>query len=74
MPSKSKRRAEFLKKLRSKYQDHDNPENIYPASMTDAEFVQLITDYFLGEFYYIGDPVSHGQANVIVAYEIISKN
>lgn len=71
---KNKRREKFLKKLRDKYQDHNNLENIYPTSMTDAEFVKLITDYFLGEFYYIEDPVSHGQANVIVAYEIISKN
>lgn len=42
--------------------------------MTNTDFIKIITKYFLGENFYISDPLSPGQANVIVAYEIISKN
>lgn len=71
---KKKRQEEFLKKLRDKYRDHDDLDNVYPISMTDSDFIKIITEYFLGEKFYIADPLSPGQANVIIAYEIISNN
>ena len=74
MSNKKKRQEEFLKKLRNKYRDHDDLDNLYPTSMTDADFIKIITEYFLGENFYIADPLSPGQANVIMAYEIISNN
>ena len=46
----------------------------YPMEMTDHEFRDLIVKYFLGDNYCIADPVSHGQENTIIAYEIISRN
>lgn len=71
---KKKRQEEFLKKLRYKYRDHDDLDNFYPTSMTDSDFIKIITEYFLGEKFYIADPLPPGQANVIIAYEIISNN
>lgn len=67
------RRTKFLKKIEGKY-INGNGDNIYPKSMTDEEFIKLMIDYFLGENYYITDPISHQQANVIIAREIISNN
>ena len=74
MSNNKKKQEEFLKKLRDKYRDHDDLDNFYPTSMTDADFIKIITEYFLGENFYIADPLSPGQANVIMAYEIISNN
>jgi len=67
----TKRQQKFLDKLYANYTDTNN---IYPKSMSDSEFIKLITDYFLGEDYYIASPVSQGQANVIIAIEIIRSN
>lgn len=65
------KREKFLQMIENKYMYES--ENIYPESMTDREFVQIMLDYFLGEDYYIADPLGHGQINTIVACEIISK-
>ena len=66
------RQEEFLHQLSYKY-GNDPEENIYPKPMTDAEFVQLMKDYLLGEDWYIADPVSPDQANVYIASAIIEK-
>lgn len=65
------KREKFLQMIENKYMYES--ENIYPEPMTDREFVQIMLDYFLGEDYYIADPLGHGQINTIVACEIISK-
>lgn len=70
--NKKKRREKFLQMIENKYMYES--ENIYPESMTDAEFVQIMLDYFLGEDYYVADPISHEQINTIIACEIISKH
>lgn len=67
----NKRRKEFLNKLMNNYSDSNN---IYPKGMSDEEFIKFIASYFLGENYYIADPISHNQANTIIAKEIISNN
>ena len=69
---KQKRQDIFLDKLFNKY-GNDPEENIFPKPMTDAEFVRLVTDYLLGEDWYIADPVSPAQANVYIAAAIIEK-
>ena len=69
---KQKRQDIFLDKISNKY-SNDPEENIYPKPMTDAEFVRLVTDYLLGEDWYIADPVSPDQANVYIAAAIIEK-
>lgn len=70
--NKKKRREKFLQMIENKYMYES--ENIYPESMTDREFVQIMLDYFLGEDYYVADPISHEQINTIIACEIISKH
>lgn len=70
--TKKQYREKFLKKIENKYMNR-NGDNIYPKSMSDEDFIQIMIEYFLGKDYYIADPISHGQANVIIAYEIISK-
>ena len=69
---KQKRQDIFLEKIWYKY-GNDPKENVFPEPMTDAEFVRLVTDYLLGEDWYITDPVSHEQANVYIASAIIEK-
>ena len=69
--NKKKRREKFLQIIENKYMYES--ENIYPEPMTDREFVQIMLDYFLGENYYVADPISHKQVNTVVACEIISK-
>ena len=69
---KQKRQDIFLNKISNKY-SNDPDENIYPKPMTDAEFIRLVTDYLLGEDWYIADPVSPAQANVYIAVAIIEK-
>lgn len=66
------KREKFLKMIWDKYGNDPN-YNIYPEPMTDREFVQIMLDYFLGEDYYVADPLGHGQINTIIACEIISK-
>lgn len=65
------KREKFLQMIENKYMYES--ENIYPESMTDREFVQIMLDYFLGEDYYVADPLGHGQINTVVVCEIISK-
>ena len=65
------KREKFLKMIENKYMYES--ENIYPEPMTDREFVQIMLDYFLGENYYVADPLGHEQINTIIAYEIISR-
>lgn len=69
---KQKRQDIFLDKIFNKY-GNDPEENIFPKPMSDAEFVRLVTDYLLGEDWYIADPVSPAQANVYIAAAIIEK-
>lgn len=67
----NKRRKKFLNELLNNYSD---PNNIYPKGISDEKALKILTDYFLGEGYYIADPLSHNQANTIIVKEIISNN
>lgn len=71
MRKKKLRREQFLNRIINEYTTSDN---LYPKGMTDTEFARFIIEYFLGVDYYIADPVSHDQANTIIAKEIISNN
>jgi hypothetical protein len=69
---KTERQEKFLDRVLDKY-SNDPEENIFPKPMTDAEFVKVMTDYFLGEGWYVVDPMSHEQINVARAVQIIEK-
>ena len=69
------RQEKFLNALRLKYAKQETDEVLfYPMGMTDHECGDLIVKYLLGDNYCIADPVSYGQKNTIIAYEIISRN
>lgn len=46
---------------------------ICPAPMDDKMALRILTDYLLGEDYYIVMPVSHEQANTVIVTDILDK-
>lgn len=44
-----------------------------PEVLEGQEGLDMLSDFFLGEDYYIVDPVSNRQGNVIVVLDIINK-
>ena len=61
---------EYIKKRNSEREDKDN---MYPVIMSDREALTFLEDYLLGDDYQITDPISNGQANVIVVHDILYK-
>lgn len=90
MPTKKKtaeiRRNRFLTAMEEIYGDdkinspllnlskEDEDTNLYLSGMTDREFRDVMIRYFLGDNYYIVDPISDTQVTTIAAYEIIKNN
>lgn len=70
MSKKKKRQQDFLNKILNKTILEDN---IFPDATSDREFVSTIVDYFLGEDYYVINPVTQGQANTYMLCEIIER-
>lgn len=48
-------------------------DNIYPDGIDAREALDVLKDFFLGENWYISDPVSPNQANVYIVNDILSK-
>lgn len=47
----------------------------YFLPSTDAQDAfNILVDHFLGEDFYIVDPVNNGQANTVLVYEILLRN
>lgn len=67
----NKRQEKYVDKIMEEYK---LPGNLYSRGMTDKEFRDLMCSYFLGEGYYITDPISDSQCTTIIALEIIAKN
>lgn len=61
----------FLRAIRSTKESQDG--NIYHKPMSDAEFREIIISYFLGNGWYIEDPLSQEQANTEASYEIVKR-
>lgn len=90
MPTKKKiaeiKRNRFLTAIEEIYGDEkiisplpnlskeDGNTNLYLHGMNDREFRDVMIRYFLGDNYYIVDPVSDAQVTTIAAYEIIKHN
>lgn len=43
---------------------------MYPEGISDSEFRKEIIDYLLGKDWYVEDPISKNQINVVALYEI----
>lgn len=63
--------AKYNAWIRDKYAKRFDPENIYPIGITDTEFRQWIVRLFLGDDWYIVDPLGHDQCNEKILEEII---
>ncbi len=55
------------------YEMIDGEKNIFPKGITDKEALDILKDFFLGEDFYIVNPVSPSQANVYIVDNILNK-
>jgi hypothetical protein len=62
--------TEFMDK---RYKNREDKDNIFSVGVSDAEFRAFIIDYFLGEDWYVTDPLGQTQINEIALYEILEK-
>lgn len=68
---KLKKQDLFLRAIRSTKESQEN--NVYPKPMSDTEFREIMIAYFLGNGWYIADPLLQEQVNTEAAYEIIKR-
>lgn len=59
--------------MRDKNEKRDDPDNMFPVGISDAEFRKIIIDYLLGEDWYVVDPLGKDQINEIAMYKILEK-
>ena len=53
----------YSERMRYKYKNRKDTDNVFPAGITDAEFRKAIIDIFCGVDWYISYPGSHTQVN-----------
>ena len=46
--------------------------NLFPKGTTDKEFVDFVSNYFLGNDWFTVDPISREQVNTEVLYAIVN--
>ena len=56
-----------------RYKNREDKGNIFGVGVSDAEFRRVISDYLLGENWYVVDPIGQTQINEIALYEILEK-
>ena len=56
-----------------RYKNRKDKDNIFGVGISDTEFRRFITDYLLGENWYVTDPLGQTQINEIALYEILEK-
>ena len=64
---------EFSKILDKKRQEMGWEENIFPPPTTDKEGLQILIHHFLGDKWYVINPISHEQINTEAIWDILSK-
>ena len=64
---------EFEEILNKKRIEMGWEDNIFPPPTTDREFVEIIRNHFLGENWYVVNPISHEQINTEAIWDILSK-
>lgn len=76
-------RKKVLKDIRVNIKDYDiknkerylsraDKENIFPIGISDKEFIEIITNIFLGKDWYVVAPLSHNQINEVILDNIIN--
>ncbi len=69
--TKHKRQDLFLHAIQATKEPRDG--NLYPEPMSDREFREIMISYFLGDDWYVVDPLTQDQANTEAAYEIVER-
>ncbi len=64
---------EFLYWDNKRYLKRNDQENILPIGISDKEFVNIITNLFLGKNWYVTVPMSRDQVNEVILKDIIWK-
>lgn len=63
----------FIEWDTKRYNNRQDKENIFPIGITDKEFVNIMTDLFLGSDWYTPNPLSQTQVNEEILKNIILK-
>lgn len=64
--------ASTYKLFKDKYENREDKENLYVVGVTEAEFTKIIMNEFLGENWYVADPLSNTQVLECALYDILS--
>lgn len=65
--------SSYIDFILEKERSRKDTGNIYCTGITDEEFITFITEYLLGEDWYVVDPLGHNQINQIALEEILNK-
>lgn len=63
---------DFDFKNKERYLNRTDKENIFPIGISDKEFIEAITNIFLGKDWYVAVPLSHNQINEVILDNIIA--
>ena len=63
----------FIEWDTKRYNNRQDKENIFPIGITDREFVNIMTDMFLGSDWYTPNPLAQTQVNEEILKNIILK-
>ena len=58
---------------KDRYDNRKDKDNIFPIGISDRQFVDIITNIFLGSDWYTPNPISRDQINEEILEEIIFK-
>ena len=58
---------------KERYNNRKDKENIFPIGINDREFVEIITNIFLGSNWYTPNSITHNQVNEEILEEILFK-
>jgi hypothetical protein len=58
---------------KDRYDNRKDKDNIFPIGISDRQFVDIITNIFLGRDWYTPNPISRDQINEEILEEIIFK-
>ena len=63
---------DFDIKNKERYLNRADKENIFPIGISDKEFIEIITNIFLGKDWCVVAPLSHNQINEVILDNIIA--
>ena len=64
---------EFSKIVEQKRIENGMEDDIFPPPTTDREAVMILRHHFLGDNWYVVNPISHEQVNTEAIWDILSR-